>query len=131
MQFLLKRLAFYLVAFLVAATFNFAIPRMLPGNPADIMLANANAAMGPGAREALMATFGFIDAPLRRIDSAGKQCVQGLRGVCFRSPLHRLARRDSYLRYDRDGRRTQWPLPSHQAPHSALQAPCLARDTCE
>lgn len=64
MQFLLKRLAFYLVAFLVAATFNFAIPRMLPGNPADIMLANANAAMGPGAREALMATFGFIDAPL-------------------------------------------------------------------
>lgn len=64
MQFLLKRLAFYLVAFLVAATFNFVIPRMLPGNPADIMLANANAAMGPAAREALMATFGFVDAPL-------------------------------------------------------------------
>ena len=64
MNFLLKRLAFYLVAFLVAATFNFIIPRMLPGNPADIMLANANVAMGPAAREALMATFGFVDAPL-------------------------------------------------------------------
>lgn len=64
MQFLLKRLAFYLVAFLVAATFNFVIPRMMPGNPADIMLANANAAMGPEARAALMATFGFTEGPL-------------------------------------------------------------------
>ena len=66
MHFLLKRLAFYLVAFLVAATFNFAIPRMLPGNPADIMLANANSAMGPEARDALLATFGFVDAPLHQ-----------------------------------------------------------------
>ncbi|NKX75550.1 ABC transporter permease [Rhodobacteraceae bacterium R_SAG3] len=64
MRFLLKRLGFYAVAFLVAATFNFMIPRLLPGNPADIMLANSGGMIAPEAREALMATFGFIDAPL-------------------------------------------------------------------
>lgn len=64
MRFLLKRLGFYGVAFLVAATFNFMIPRMLPGNPADIMLANSGGMIAPEARDALMATFGFIDAPL-------------------------------------------------------------------
>lgn len=64
MIFLLKRLAFYLVAFLVAATFNFLIPRLMPGNPADIMLANVSGTIPMEAREALMATFGFIDAPL-------------------------------------------------------------------
>lgn len=64
MRFLLKRLSFYAAAFLVAATFNFLIPRLLPGNPADIMLANSGGMIAPEARDALMATFGFIDAPL-------------------------------------------------------------------
>ena len=64
MNFLLKRLAFYLVAFLVAATFNFMIPRMMPGDPTDIMLSHADGTIPPEAREALKATFGFIDEPL-------------------------------------------------------------------
>ena len=64
MMFLLKRLAFYAVAFLVAATLNFVIPRMMPGDPADIMLANAGGNIPPEAREALKATFGFLDVPL-------------------------------------------------------------------
>ena len=64
MSFLLRRFASYLVAFLVAATFNFLIPRLMPGNPADIMLANASGTIPAEARAALMATFGFIDAPL-------------------------------------------------------------------
>lgn len=64
MRFVLRRLAFYLVAFLVAATFNFLIPRLMPGNPADIMLAQAQGTIPPEAREALMETFGFINEPL-------------------------------------------------------------------
>lgn len=66
MSFIVRRLAFYLVAFLVAATFNFLIPRLMPGNPADIMLANSGGTIPVEARDALMATFGFIDAPLHQ-----------------------------------------------------------------
>lgn len=64
MRFILRRLAFYLVAFIVAATFNFLIPRLMPGNPADIMLAHAQGTIPPEGRDALMATFGFINEPL-------------------------------------------------------------------
>jgi peptide/nickel transport system permease protein len=35
---ILRKLGFYLVALWAAITLNFAIPRMLPGNPVDIML---------------------------------------------------------------------------------------------
>ena len=64
MSFLLRRLAFYLVAFGVAATINFLIPRLMPGNPIDIMFSQANNNMPPEAREALIKTFGFATGPL-------------------------------------------------------------------
>jgi peptide/nickel transport system permease protein len=38
MSFILRRLAFYLVAAWVAITLNFFIPRAVPGNPAEIIL---------------------------------------------------------------------------------------------
>ena len=38
MTYLLRRLAFYLVAAWVAITLNFFIPRAVPGNPAEIIL---------------------------------------------------------------------------------------------
>src|SRR6202046_5757559 len=38
MAYLLRRLAFYLVAAWVAITLNFFIPRAVPGNPAEIIL---------------------------------------------------------------------------------------------
>ncbi len=64
MGFLLRRLAFYLVAFFVAACFNFALPRLMPGDPVDIMFAQADASLPPEAQAALRATFGFVDGPL-------------------------------------------------------------------
>ena len=64
MQFVLRRLAFYLIAFTVAATINFLIPRLMPGNPVDIMFAKANNAMPPEAKAALIKTFGFATGPL-------------------------------------------------------------------
>ncbi len=64
MAFLLRRVAFYIAAFLVAASFNFMLPRLMPGNPVDVMFAQAGTALPPESLEALKATFGFLDAPL-------------------------------------------------------------------
>ena len=41
MAFLLRRLVFYLAAFLAAATINFFLPRIMPGDPIQIMFASA------------------------------------------------------------------------------------------
>ena len=38
MKYYLRKFGFYLVAFFAALTLNFAIPRMLPGDPVDIVL---------------------------------------------------------------------------------------------
>ncbi|OYQ34888.1 peptide ABC transporter permease [Niveispirillum lacus] len=63
MAFLLRRVGFYVAAFIVAATFNFLIPRLMPGNPVDIMFAQAGGTLPPEALAALKETFGFIDQP--------------------------------------------------------------------
>lgn len=57
---LLRKLAFYLVALFAAVTFNFAIPRLLPGNPVDILLGKLaiQGPVAPGTRQALEALFG-------------------------------------------------------------------------
>jgi peptide/nickel transport system permease protein len=41
MGFLVRRIIFYLVAFFVAITVNFTLPRMMPGDPFEIMFAAA------------------------------------------------------------------------------------------
>jgi peptide/nickel transport system permease protein len=64
MAFLLRRIAFYVAAFLVAATFNFLLPRRLPGDPVETMFAQSGTALPPESMAALRATFGFIDQPL-------------------------------------------------------------------
>lgn len=57
---LLRKLAFYLVALFAAVTFNFAIPRLLPGNPVDILLGKlaTQGPVPPETRRALEALFG-------------------------------------------------------------------------
>ena len=35
MRFLARRLVFYLLAFFIAITINFALPRLMPGSPLD------------------------------------------------------------------------------------------------
>jgi peptide/nickel transport system permease protein len=57
MRFLLRRLAFYLVAFWVAITLNFFIPRAMPGSAVDAVLAKFPQLLPP-ARKALEATLG-------------------------------------------------------------------------
>ena len=57
MRFLLRRLGFYLVAFWVAITLNFFIPRAMPGDAVDAVLAKFPQLLPP-ARKALEATLG-------------------------------------------------------------------------
>lgn len=57
MQFILRRLAFYLVAAWVAITLNFFIPRAMPGSAVDAVLAKFPQLLPP-ARKALEATLG-------------------------------------------------------------------------
>ena len=66
MAFLLRRLVFYLAAFLAAATINFFLPRLMPGDPIQIMFAGAGSDLSLENLNALKLTFGFIDAPDRR-----------------------------------------------------------------
>ncbi len=64
MAFLLRRLAFYLAAFIAAATINFFLPRLMPGDPIQIMFSGAGSDLSMENLNALKLTFGFIDAPL-------------------------------------------------------------------
>ncbi|ADO41454.1 ABC transporter permease [Ketogulonicigenium vulgare] len=64
MGFLLRRLVFYFAAFLVAATINFFLPRLMPGDPIEIMFSSAGSTLTLDNLNALRLTFGFIDAPL-------------------------------------------------------------------
>ncbi|MBT0768562.1 ABC transporter permease [Kineosporia sp. J2-2] len=61
MNYVLRKLLFYAVAVWAAVTLNFAIPRLLPGNPVDILLAKLQARGGtvtPASREAYAALLG-------------------------------------------------------------------------
>jgi peptide/nickel transport system permease protein len=64
MAFLFRRLVFYLAAFIAAATVNFFLPRVMPGDPIQIMFAGAGSDLSLENLNALKLTFGFIDAPL-------------------------------------------------------------------
>ena len=75
MAFLLRRMGFYLAAFLAAATVNFFLPRMMPGDPIQIMFASAGSNLSMENLNALKLTFGFIDAPV------GEQYLTYLRSV--------------------------------------------------
>lgn len=64
MAFILRRFIFYLAAFIVAAAINFALPRLMPGNPIDIMFSQAEGRMPPEVRDRMAETFGFVDRPI-------------------------------------------------------------------
>lgn len=55
MRFYLQKLSFYAVALWAALTLNFLIPRLLPGNPVDVMLSKlaAKGTVTPAARHAV------------------------------------------------------------------------------
>lgn len=64
MSFFLRRLMFYFLALVFAATLNFILPRAMPGDPVTMMFANAMTYVSPERIEAMKKLLGFVDAPL-------------------------------------------------------------------
>ena len=66
MSYLYRRLIFYLVALWAAVTLNFAIPRMMPGNPAEVIYAQHSQQLSgnPHALDAIKASLGLSDDPM-------------------------------------------------------------------
>lgn len=64
MAFIIRRLLFYIVAIFVAITFNFLMPRLMPGDPVDAMFAAAGGKLPPETLAAYQEMLGFVDAPL-------------------------------------------------------------------
>lgn len=64
MRHLLRRIGFYIIALWAAATLNFLIPRLAPGNPAESVLARLKGKIGPQALHALEIAFGVNHDPL-------------------------------------------------------------------
>ncbi len=58
MRFLARRIGFLLVALWAALTVNFFIPRLMPGNPAQAMMARFHGHINPSAIHALEVAFG-------------------------------------------------------------------------
>ncbi len=64
MGYFLRRLSFYMIALLIAATINFIIPRAMPGDPVTMMFANASTQVTPERIAAMKQLLGFVDGPL-------------------------------------------------------------------
>ncbi|MYM59485.1 ABC transporter permease subunit [Vibrio sp. OCN044] len=64
MGYFLRRLSFYCMALLVAATLNFIIPRAMPGDPVTMMFANASVQVTPERISAMKELLGFVDGGL-------------------------------------------------------------------
>ncbi len=66
MRYYLRKLGFYLIATWIAITLNFLLPRLVKGNPVDVILAKTQSSgpMPPEARHALELQFGLSHDPL-------------------------------------------------------------------
>ncbi|HLW02805.1 MAG TPA: ABC transporter permease [Ktedonobacterales bacterium] len=59
MQYLLRRIGFYLAALWVAITVNFLLPRLMPGDPVLLLVARLQGRVDPHAIDALRIQFGL------------------------------------------------------------------------
>jgi len=64
LTYFLRRIGFYLVALWVAVTMNFLLPRLMPGDPIDAILARNQGRLPPAAINSLRAQLGLSHAPL-------------------------------------------------------------------
>src|SRR5258708_24540833 len=64
MQYMLRRIGFYLVALWVSVTLNFIIPRLAPGNPVQSVMARMRGKITPQTQHALEILFGLNHDPL-------------------------------------------------------------------
>jgi peptide/nickel transport system permease protein len=59
LRFLTRRLGFYLITAWAAVTLNFFIPRLMPGNPAEVLVSRFQGRLSPAALLSLTALFGL------------------------------------------------------------------------
>jgi peptide/nickel transport system permease protein len=64
MRYLSRRIGFYLIAAWVSITVNFLIPRMMAGDPVQLMFARFQGRLDPRSMDSLYATFGFVRGSL-------------------------------------------------------------------
>ncbi|GAA2057475.1 ABC transporter permease [Leifsonia soli] len=64
MRVLLRRAVFYLITAWAAISLNFLLPRIMPGSPADALIAKFHGKLSPDAIQALRVLFGQSDASL-------------------------------------------------------------------
>lgn len=64
MAYIFRRLGFYLIAFWASITLNFMLPRLMPGDPVERMLAKAQGQLQPEQIEALRRLLGVDDRPI-------------------------------------------------------------------
>lgn len=61
MSFLLRRFSFYFTAFVIAISFNFMLPRLMPGDPVEALFAASQGRMDPAQMDAVREMYGFLD----------------------------------------------------------------------
>lgn len=84
MRYLTRRLGFYLLTAYVAITLNFLIPHLMPGNPAEILVANFRGRVSPAALKSVSALFGLNNASLwSQYLTYWRQLLHGDLGISF------------------------------------------------
>ncbi len=64
MNYILRRLGFYLIAGFISLTLNFFIPRLAPGDPASALQARFQGKLDPAALSAMKVAFGISNEPI-------------------------------------------------------------------
>jgi peptide/nickel transport system permease protein len=64
MEYVLRRLSFYALAAWASITFNFALPRMMPGDPGDALAAQMQGRIEPETLAAMEQAYGLSDDPI-------------------------------------------------------------------
>lgn len=84
MRFIIRRLQFYVVAFLAALTTAFFLPRLLPGDPATTVLAPMGSRLTESQIQSLRKVLGLGDEPLwSQFGSFVSHVFQGDLGVSY------------------------------------------------
>ena len=64
MRYVLRRLALYVAAAWASVTLGFVLPRLMPGDPATLLLARLHGKITPEALAAMRDALGFADGSL-------------------------------------------------------------------
>ena len=84
MSFVLRRVGFYALAAWVSITLNFFLPRLMPGDPGDAVMARLQGRVEPQTIDAMRKAYGLSDDPLWRqyIEYIGN-LLQGQFGIAI------------------------------------------------